>query len=137
MKTLLDRSIPLSSGKVEIVDGYCRHPARSGRKEGKIALLSVCGFHELDTFNSLIQHVQAIAKNEHREYIGAILRPYAWAIPHAEQFGVKIDDIVEAVVEAGVQLATTGTLKQETLDIISKDVIPKEIVAKVITSQFE
>ncbi|MHA2426131.1 MAG: flavodoxin family protein [Candidatus Thorarchaeota archaeon] len=137
LKNVIDRTIPLSNGKVELVDGHCRHPVRSGRVGGKIAVLSVCGFAELDNFDSLVHHVQAIAKNEHREYIGAILRPYAWAFEHADRFGVKIGDIIQAVIDAGEQIAKNGSMKQETLDIISKEIIPPKIVAEVISRQFQ
>ncbi|MHA1907777.1 MAG: flavodoxin family protein [Candidatus Thorarchaeota archaeon] len=137
LKMVIDRSVPLSNGKVELVDGHCRHPIRSGRTGGKIALLSVCGFAELDNFDSLVHHVKAIAKNEAREYIGAILRPYAWAFQHADRMGVDISDITDALIDAGRQIATTGTLKQETLDTVSRMVIPPDMVAKIISQQFQ
>ena len=137
LKIIIDRAIPLSNGKVELVEGHCRHPSRSGRKDGKIALVSVCGFAELDNFDALITHVKAISKNEHRNYVGAILRPYAWAFQEADRIGVKIDDIIQALVDAGKQLATTGEFKEETLETISREVIPPEMVAKIISMQFQ
>lgn len=136
LKTVLDRSIPLLSGKVELRDGHCRHPSRSGRNGRKIALVSVCGFAELDNFDVLVQHVKAIAKNENRNYVGAVLRPYAWAFNHADEMRLNVDDIIQAVEAAGEQLASSGTMDQDTLNTISRTVLPAEVVAKIISSQF-
>ncbi|MHA1959005.1 MAG: flavodoxin family protein [Candidatus Thorarchaeota archaeon] len=137
MKVLLDRFIPLSSGKVELVDGHCRHPSRSGKTGDKLVLLSVCGFAEMDNFDSLVTHVTAMSKNMHREFVGAVLRPYAWALNMPERIGIEIEDIIQALEEAGRQLVEEGGFDPETLATISKDLLPKEAIAQMISSGFQ
>ncbi|UCE09347.1 MAG: flavodoxin family protein [Candidatus Thorarchaeota archaeon] len=136
LKMLLDRFIPLESGKVELIDGHCRHPRRSGRSGDKLVLLSVCGFAEMDNFDSLVAHVKAMSKNMHRDYVGAVLRPYAWALGMPERIGIEIGDIVQALEDAGRQLVEEGRFYPETLATISKELLPQQVVAQMISSGF-
>lgn len=136
LKMLLDRSLPLIEGKWEIRDDHCRHPRRETTKTGKNVLLSVSGFTELDNFDPLIVHMKAACKNEDREYVGAILRPVAWLIPIVQKQGFPVDDIFEALREAGRQIVQDGKFKEETLQIISKDLISKEELIPLINEQY-
>ncbi len=136
MKTMLDRFIPLMSGKVEIIDGHCRHPQRHPIPNGKIVLVSVCGFAELDNFDPLIAHVKAMAKNMQRDYIGAVVRPYAWALPMLMKKGMDLTDVIQATMKAGEELVRNGIFQDETLQTISREVLPQETVAENISKQF-
>ena len=51
MKNLLDRIVPLAQPFFELRDGHCRHPARDVNKDGKLVLVSNCGFWEMDNFD--------------------------------------------------------------------------------------
>lgn len=137
LKTLIDRTIPLLHGRFEIRDDHCRHPIRSYVKGGKMVLLSVAGYHEADNFDSLVHHVQAISKNMNREYAGAILRPIAWAMSGAKEQGVLVDDIYDAIKEAGRELITTGSMKDETLATISREYIPRDIAVQLMRSFYQ
>lgn len=136
LKTLLDRSIPLIKGRFIIRDDHCRHPLRENAKAGKLALLSVCGFTEMDNFDPLVVHVEALSKNINREYVGAVLRPAAWSIPLAEQQGMDVKDVGAAISEAGYQLVTDGLMQQEALATASREVLPREHVIKMMESYF-
>jgi len=137
LKTVIDRSIPLDSGKVVLKDDHCRHPRRSGKEGGKVVLVSVCGFQEIDNFNPLVAHVKAICKNMGTEYVGAILRPYAWAFSHADQIGIDVSEIIDAVGDAGRQIIENGKFNDTTIETIQRQVLSKEIVAQIISSQFQ
>ena len=137
MKNFLDRAIPLDSGKVIIREGHCRHPSRSGGGMGKVALMSVCGFHEMDNFDPLVTHVKALCKNMNAEFVGAVLRPYAWALSALPERGIDVSDVVEAIRNAGRQLVENGKFEEATLATISRELIPQEIVAQLISSQFK
>jgi len=132
MKTLLDRSIPELHGTFVIRDDHCRHELREHVKLGKVALLSVSGFTEMDNFDPLITHVKAISKNMTREYAGAILRPNAWLLDPAGKQGAPVSDIYEAVKEAGRQLISDGKMKDETLSVVSREILPRDQVVKLI-----
>jgi multimeric flavodoxin WrbA len=134
MKTLIDRSIPLLHGRFEIREDHCRHPPREYVKQGKLVLLSVSGFTEMDNFDPLITHVKAICKNMKRDYAGAVLRPIAWVMEGAEEQGVPLDDIYGAIKEAGRELISNGSMKKETLAIISREIIPRDNVVQVNNS---
>ena len=76
MKNFLDRLIPLILPFYELRDGHCRKPRGAGTKKGTIALVSNCGFWEMDNFDPLLAHMKAITKNFDREFAGALLRPH-------------------------------------------------------------
>jgi multimeric flavodoxin WrbA len=137
MKTMLDRMIPLMSGKVEIIDGHCRHPQRYPIPNGKLVLVSVCGFAELDNFDPLIAHVKAMAKNMQREFVGAVVRPYAWTLPVVMKQGMDVADIIKATMRAGEELVRDAAFSTETLETISRDFLSQQSVADMISGQFQ
>lgn len=136
LKTLLDRSIPLLHGAFELRDDHCRHALRDHVKGGKIALVSVCGFYEMDNFDPLITHVKALSKNMTREFVGSLLRPYAWIIDPAMKQGAPLGHILDAVKQAGHQLVSDGKMKDETLAIVSSEIIPRDEVIKIMTQSY-
>jgi len=125
MKTFLDRSIPLLEGPWELRDDHCRHPLREGTKAGKIVLASVSGFTEMDNFEPLVTHVKAATKNFGREFVGSVLRPYAWALPEIQNRGISIEEVMSALVDAGRELATSGQISARTLDAISRELVTR------------
>ena len=137
MKMVLDRSIPLSKGTVEVRDGHIRHPGREGPKERKLALVSVTGFPEIDNFDALVVHIKAICKNSRADFAGAVLRPAAWFVKAMHERGHSMDHIFNAIRKAGKELVTEGYMAEETLDTISQDVVPREIYIDIMNSQFQ
>ena len=137
LKTLLDRCIPLLHGEFEIRDDHCRHPLRSHVRKGKLALISVSGFTEIDNFDSLVAHVRALCKNMSREYAGAVLRPIAWAMQGAKEQGVQLDDIYEAVTQAGRELISNGSINKETLELIGREYMPRDVAVQLMQGYFK
>jgi hypothetical protein len=136
-KMLLDRTIPLSRGSVEVRDGHIRHPGREEPKKQKLALVSVSGFPEMDNFEPLVVHVKAISKNMRADYAGAVLRPAAWFIHGmAQQVPDMVKPLFDALRKAGRELVENGVMSQETLDIISKDIIPRDKYIEIMNTQF-
>ncbi|MHA3963689.1 MAG: flavodoxin family protein [Candidatus Thorarchaeota archaeon SMTZ1-45] len=136
LKTLLDWTIPLLHGAFELRDDHCRHALREHVKPGKFALVSVCGFTEMDNFDPLITHVKAISKNMNREFLGSVLRPYAWIFDPAQKQGADIGDILDAVKEAGRQLVSNGKMDQATLATIAREIIPRDQVIQLMQQSF-
>jgi multimeric flavodoxin WrbA len=136
LKTLLDRSIPLLHGAFELRDDHCRHSLRENAKPGKIALLSVCGFTEMDNFNPLITHVKAISKNMNREFVGSLLRPYAWIIEPGIERGAQLGFILEAVKEAGYQLVLEGKMREETIAAVASEIVPRDEVIRMMQEYY-
>lgn len=136
MKVLLDRSIPLLEGKFVLRDDHCRHPVRKPVKDGKIVLVSVSGFTELDNFDPLITHMKAISKNMNREYVGAIIRPYAHIIPTLEKQNVPVEDVIAGVRNAGVELIENGAFSEQTLRTIERELVPRDMIIQGTNTYF-
>ena len=136
LKTLLDRVIPLLHGAFVIRDDHCRHELRDHVKSGKIALVSVSGLTEMDNFDPLITHVKAMCKNMNREFVGSLLRPYAWILNPALEQGAPLGDIMDAIKDAGKQLVSNGKMKEETLAIIAREIIPREEVITMMKGHY-
>ena len=136
LKSLLDRTIPLLHGRFELRDDHCRHPRRAYVKVEKLALVSVSGFTEMDNFDPLIDHVKGISKNLACRFAGSLLRPYAWMLNPAQKQGAPVSDILEAIKQAGYELISEGTMKEETLATVARDIIPREEVVKMMQGYF-
>jgi len=107
LKTFVDRLIPLLKGRVEVRAGRGRHFVREGVKRGKVALISACGFPELDTFDPLVAHVKAFTKNLGREYAGEVRVPNIGYLKRPEE---RLDAVLSLIESAGAHLATEGEI---------------------------
>lgn len=137
MKTLVDRSIPLLEPMIETVEGRSRHPRRDGFKAGKGVLVSVSAFPELENFDPLVAHVEAICANLHLEFAGALLRPYAAVLPMLKERGLPVDGVFEAAREAGRQLVRDGKMSRDTLAAVSREVVPRELVVQGLNAHIK
>ena len=136
MKNLIDRLLPLLEPYIEIRDGHCRHPKRYKQKRAKLVLVANCGFWEMDNFNPLLVHMQAICKNAGWEYAGALLRPHGGVFGYMLKKGYPVQDIIEAAKEAGRELIKYGEMREETLRIVSRELLPLEEYVKVLNQLF-
>ncbi len=114
MKNCLDRMVPVVKPFFEMREEHMRHP-RTTSVSQNVALLSVCGFNELDNFDPLIHHVQAICKNMNAAYAGAVLRPGAPGMDAAKfVHPFKLHRIKAALRAAGKEFATEGIIRKDT-----------------------
>jgi len=127
LKVVLDRMIPLVRPEMELIDGHMRHSAVEGHKATKVLLVSVCGFHEMDNFDPLVMHVQAVCRNLQSEYAGALLRPHAHGMEALENFGRPATAVFEACRTAGRQIVTEGRITSETFEAVSRSLMPRTI----------
>ena len=126
LKNMLDRIIPIAEPIIELRDDHCRHPGRIKAKNGKLVLVSNCGFWELDNFDALVAHIQAIGRNLNMEFAGALLRPHGPVLKWMMDQGMDVSDIFEAAKEAGRQLVRDGKMSPDTLRAISRKLLSKE-----------
>lgn len=136
MKGLLDRSIPLLQPWFVLADDHCRHDRVEKFKAGKVALVSVCGFTELDNFDPLVAHAGAVSRNMRREFVGALLRPYANSLPELAEAGVDVEDIYGAAREAGEELVRDGAMRAETLGRVSRDLVSRDRYIQAVNVHF-
>jgi hypothetical protein len=120
LKTFLDRLIPLVKGGVELREDHMRHVPRK-RRSGEIALLSVSGFSELDNFDPLVAHVKAAAKNLNREYVGEVLVPSAWYLPHVKQGYDMVYDLIASAGECLTEKGVIPGISEEIASWVNRD----------------
>jgi multimeric flavodoxin WrbA len=137
MKTLIDRLIPLIEPYVELREGHCRHTVPERHKHSKVVLVSTCGFWEMDNFNPLVTHMQAICKNACWEYAGALLRPHSGALWYMLKKGMPVQDVIEAAKKAGKELVRNGRMKEEALKIVSRELAPLEVFVSKMNRDFK
>lgn len=65
LKATIDRLNQTVLPVLELKDGHCRQPQRDVM-HGKMVLIAVNGFYEVDNYDPLIHHVKAIAANMDR-----------------------------------------------------------------------
>lgn len=136
LKNLIDRMTPLSDTFLEVRHGHSAHPLREEVKRGKFALVSSCGFWELDNFDSLVGYFEGFCEHTEREFSGALLRPHAGPLPAMKEAG-KVDDIFEAAAESGRQLVSTGKVSEETQAAVSRPLMPLEVFIEATNQRFK
>jgi putative N-acetylmannosamine-6-phosphate epimerase len=90
----------------------------------------------MDNFDPLIHHMKAISKNLGCEYVGSLLRPYAWMLDPSWERGAPVSDILEAIRQAGYELVSEGTMKEETLAAVARDIISRDEVIKTMQGYY-
>lgn len=125
MKIFIDRLVPLLQMFIETRDGHSRHPLKDN-KIRKIVLVSNCGFWEKDNFYPLISHMQALSKNMNAEFAGALVRPHGTFLRSAAQSGLPYEDILMAAESAGRQIVKDGVIAENTLAIVSREMLSYE-----------
>jgi len=126
LKNLVDRMIPLGQPVIELRDDHCRHPARDNHQPSKLVLVSNCGFWEMDNFDPLVSHVQALCKNLSLEFAGALLRPHGHVLKILQDLGAPVEDIFDAARTAGEKLITEGVIPADIQTIISRPLLPRQ-----------
>ena len=134
----MDRIIPIAEPFIELRDGICSHPARYGRKETGMVLISNCGFHELQHFNELVDHIKAICRVSGLDYLGALLRPHGEIMARAEQImPEQIQTVYDAAREAGKAVARKERIPEELEKAVAKELISLEDFLKGANAYFE
>ena len=129
LKNCIDRMVPVADPHIELRGDHCRHPVRGAARTKRIALVAGCGFFELDNFDPLVAHAQAICRNLGAEFAGALLRPAAPmfpSIPTIHPLFFRIRAVTKAMEQAGKELALEGRISDATAKAAAADVISRE-----------
>jgi multimeric flavodoxin WrbA len=137
LKNCIDRMVPLADPHFETRDGHMRHP-QAGPVPKKIALVSTCGFGEMDNFDPLIAHVKAICRNFNASFSGSVLRPAAPVIPFAPlRHPLKMRSIVKAIRTAGLEFIRDEKISDDAQAKACAEIIPMETYVKQANHYFE
>jgi multimeric flavodoxin WrbA len=137
LKNLIECLIPIVEPYFVTQDGHCRHPPREPHKHSKVVLVSNCGFWEMDNFEPLVKHMQAICKNTCWEFTGALLRPHGEALDYMVNRGIPVQDIFDAAKNAGKELVKTGKIGEENMKIASRNLVPLETYVEMANKGFK
>lgn len=137
LKNCIDRLVPTVEPFFEVRENHMRHPSRLG-KLSRVALVSVCGFPEMDNFDPMVRHIKAICKNMNARFSGAVLRPAAPALDAAAKYHpFKTHDISNAIKKAGEEFVRDGEISNETSKIISTELFSPEDYKREVNKAFE
>jgi len=126
MKTFMDRMlIPWGDTYTVLKDGRSHHPIKKKIDNGKVFLVSSCGYWEKENFNLLIESVKEFSYHAEREYLGALLRPHAPMMNYLQDPS-KLEEISSAAFNAGIQLFQKKSIDLELLNKVSQPLVPME-----------
>ncbi len=132
VKNVIDRFfIILKPTQLESPRGGTEHPKRFGRNP-KAALISLCGFPEVENFDLLRRHFRIICEHVDWKWSGEILISAAGAANAPKLFDRKYG----LVRKAGAELRE-DTISRETIDAIAAPVMPAEYYRRMATLSFE
>ncbi len=128
LKTIVDRTFVGASldPAYEIRNGHQRLKLPDGYTPPKLAIVSTCGYHEMDNFDILLNWVNSLIRMGLFELAGALLRPHANVFHPMYKEELNVDDILRAAHEAGKQLISDGKISEETLSIVSRDILTRD-----------
>lgn len=126
LKNIIDRMTPMGKPFLTLENGHSCHPPRKRIENTKLVLVSNCGYWEMDNFNPLIEHIKRLSDNMHRQFSGALLRPHGPAMNILREQGVDINFIFNAAFRAGQELIGKGTIEENVLAEISKNLLTQE-----------
>jgi multimeric flavodoxin WrbA len=130
MKNFMDRMLPLVEPAIELRNGHCHNPLREGIKRGKLILVSSCGHWSIDNFDLVISHMKSFCEKFERQYVGALLRPHVFALPHMMWLAKETIHIHNAANEAGKDFVKTGKLQQKYLEVVSSELMPQQMYVR-------
>ena len=123
-KLFADRLIPLLEPFFELRDGHFRHPKRQGVNVAKTALVSTCGYWELDNFDVVVEWAKRLTAQFDAVFAGALLRPHAPILERFEEAGKEPPRVYQAAFEAGRQLVNRETIDEDVLAGVSRPLLP-------------
>ncbi|MFH1875037.1 MAG: flavodoxin family protein [Pseudomonadota bacterium] len=137
LKNFIDRLVVGADPHLKLTHGHTRHVSKNNTIK-QIALVSVCGYPELDNFSPLIHHVEAMCKNFEADFSGAILRPQAPALDVAKIYHpLKYRSISNATKQAGQEFIRDGEIKADTADLAAQEIFPQEEYIKAANKEFD
>ncbi len=124
MQNILNRMVPLLVPELVWRNGRTRARFRDGIAIRKIVLVAVGGWWETENMDRLVNIVREFAETSSVEFAGAVLRPH---VGYMKKEGVLTGVgkfVVQAVKQAGFELAHNGKMEEETLQKVSRPLIP-------------
>lgn len=136
MKNFLDRCLPrLEPYLIKKENGSTRHPRR-WTQNGRVVIFSVCGFPEMEHFDSLRRMYQLLTETSGQFIVGEVLRPASESLNFSNRIGKAVEAMEEAISQAGRQIGTLGFIKSETEEAISQSLFTDQDNFNNVANEF-
>ena len=123
MQNCLNRLCPILDPQLVTRRGRTRARMRASVPIERIVLVATSGWWELGNFDTVLRIAAELAEDASIPLVGAVLRPHAHLALSAKG---KPEEILSAAERAGFELATTGTISEEALSLVSQPVVRQE-----------
>jgi len=125
MQNIINRLCPLLDPVLEFRKGRTRARFRRDVRIQSIALVSTSGWWEKGNFGTVVRIVEELTKDTSVNFAGAVLRPHVSFMKQEGELTRDGGAVLDAVQEAGYELAKEGVMRQETLVAISRPLISR------------
>jgi len=126
MQNVINRLCALIDPTLETREGRTRARFHKDVKIKKIVLVSTSGWWEMGNFDTVVRIVQELAEDARVAFAGAVLRPHAYLMKEDGELTQDGKAVQEAARKAGNELVEEGSMKQETLEQVSRPLISQE-----------
>jgi multimeric flavodoxin WrbA len=126
MQNVINRLCPLIEPALETREGRTRARFHKDVKINKIALVSTSGWWEMGNFDTVVRISQELAEDASVAFAGAVLRPHAYLMKEDGELTQDGKAVQGAARKAGNELVEAGSMKQETLEQVSRPLISQE-----------
>ena len=134
MQNLINRLCPLIEPRLVLRDGRTRAKLHDDVKIRKIALVSTSGWWEIGNFSTVVRIAEELAQDMSVEFAGAVLRPHAHLMVDSNEGKKKV---MEALRQAGNELASKGQMSKGLLDAISQPLVSEEEFRRSSNDEYE
>jgi multimeric flavodoxin WrbA len=125
MKRFIERTMPMID-PLGVVSPEGGHPHRF-EKAPKVAVVSVCGYHDQAMFQALSLTMRLILGPD---LVAEIYRNSSEAL-NTPAFKAKVDKILAATAQAGEELVRDGKIREETLAAVTQDLAPASVMEQM------
>jgi multimeric flavodoxin WrbA len=126
MQNVINRLCPLIEPMLETREGRTRARFHKDVKIKKIVLVSTSGWWEMGNFDTVVRIARELAEDASVEFAGAVLRPHAYLMKENGELTKDGEAVQGAARRAGYELVKEGSMRQETLDMVSRPLISQE-----------
>ena len=127
MQNFLNRLMPLLNPVLRFSDNRTQIKFYDDVRIKKMVLVSVCGWWEMGNFEILERIVKEICLKSSAEFVGSVLRPHGYLLSEKSN---EVDEVLNAISEAGISLVKDGVLPEELLKVIAQPIISEKELRK-------
>lgn len=125
MQNLLNRTMPLFDGGIDVRDKHVYPGRRRDFKLGKIVLVSSCSFWDIVNFDKLAYVIEELSKVLDVDFVGAVLRPHADVLMGMTRKGADVAHVLDAAREAGRQSIRNKRISGKILEAVASPLVSR------------